>query len=337
LLNCNSSKGDQDNFPYSGKIQSNSSMKHKKIGLGGTFDHFHDGHASFLSFASKHGNELVIGVSSDDFTTKLEKEYQESLETFEVRSKTVRDFCKVNKIKAEVFELTDIYGPTITKDSTIDALCYTSDSRRGVTIINFKRQELKLEPLPLIEHKLLEVGGKILNSTSIRAGHCDRRGNDYSDALDKTIVLSAKQRAKFKKPVGSYVIRPDFDMPAIVVGDSSLMKFRDKGWGYDLAVIDYLINREGYFPPVISPKEVSLQVKNPAGEISTQLTAALKIALEQKFLHVEVIGEEDLAAVALVLLAPLESRIYYGQPEKGLVKIVITEDLKEKIKQILQT
>jgi len=102
-------------------------------------------------------------------------------------------------------------------------------------------------------------------------------------------------------------------------------------------VIALLFNKKGYFPPVISPKEVSLQVKNPAGEISTQLTAALKIALEQKFLHVEVIGEEDLAAVALVLLAPLESRIYYGQPEKGLVKIVITEDLKEKIKQILQT
>jgi len=100
-------------------------------------------------------------------------------------------------------------------------------------------------------------------------------------------------------------------------------------------VIDYLINREGYFPPVISPKEVNLQVKNPAGEISTQLTAALKIALEQKFLHVEVIGEEDLAAVALVLLAPLESRIYYGQPEKGLVKIVVTEELKVRIQKIL--
>lgn len=310
-------------------------MKYSTIGLGGTFDHFHDGHASFINFASKHADELLIGVTSDKMTTGLEKDYQDSLQTHDERARAVKEFCKKNKLSAKIFQLDDIYGPTISPDSQVDALCFTAESRRGVTIINFKRQELGLEPLPLIEHQLLEIDGKVLKSTDIRAGFCDRQGRPYSEALESDLKLSPSQRRKFKKPFGKFVIRPDADKMAIVVGDSSLLKFRDKGWEYDLGVIDYLINRETYFPLVISPKEVSLQVENLPGTISIKLLAALKIALEQHFLHVQVIGEEDLAAVALILLAPLKSRIYYGQPGEGLVKIVITEKIKEQIKKIL--
>ncbi|HZJ18601.1 MAG TPA: DUF359 domain-containing protein, partial [Patescibacteria group bacterium] len=41
-------------------------------------------------------------------------------------------------------------------------------------------------------------------------------------------------------------------------------------------------------------------------------------------------GEDDLAVLPLILCAPLNFYIYYGQPDKGVVEILVTEDVKEK-------
>jgi uncharacterized protein (UPF0218 family) len=42
-------------------------------------------------------------------------------------------------------------------------------------------------------------------------------------------------------------------------------------------------------------------------------------------------GEEDLVTAVLLLLLPLQSLIYYGQPGEGMVEVVVSEELKEKI------
>ena len=74
---------------------------------------------------------------------------------------------------------------------------------------------------------------------------------------------------------------------------------------------------------------MELNAKNPAGVITTQLVEALQQATSKNLKILAVDGEEDLAAVALVLLLPLESHIYYGQPDIGIVEVVITEQLKQ--------
>jgi len=57
--------------------------------------------------------------------------------------------------------------------------------------------------------------------------------------------------------------------------------------------------------------------------------------LHDQQLHLLVKGEEDLATVAAVLHAPLAATVYYGQPQEGLVEIIVTETVKEKFAKAL--
>ncbi|MFH1584576.1 MAG: DUF359 domain-containing protein, partial [Patescibacteria group bacterium] len=76
---------------------------------------------------------------------------------------------------------------------------------------------------------------------------------------------------------------------------------------------------------------------NEAGTLSLSLASALKQALKTGAKHVFVEGEEDLAAVALMLLLPLGANIYYGQPGKGIVELLVTEIAKESFSRALNS
>ena len=47
-------------------------------------------------------------------------------------------------------------------------------------------------------------------------------------------------------------------------------------------------------------------------------------------------GEEDLGVLPAILLSPLNTAIFYGQPQKGLVYIKVTETSKQKALKLLQ-
>jgi uncharacterized protein (UPF0218 family) len=65
------------------------------------------------------------------------------------------------------------------------------------------------------------------------------------------------------------------------------------------------------------------------------MKAIVKIDLQTKK-HLFIQGEEDLAAVALSLVLPLGSCIYYGQPQKGMVELVVTEKIKQSFFDLLK-
>ena len=81
------------------------------------------------------------------------------------------------------------------------------------------------------------------------------------------------------------------------------------------------------------------RAKNPAGTITSGLVSALKRIFSRtrrtkKPAKLFVEGEEDLAVIPVILLAPPGSIVAYGQPRKGVVVMKVTRALKKKIARL---
>lgn len=309
--------------------------------LGGTFDHFHRGHEHFLQFASNQAEQILIGVTNQTLIT--EKELSSIVEPYEVRTSAVRKYCEENGINFEIVELTDPFGPTLGQRE-VDCLIVTELTEHGGELLNKKRSELGLPILPVhVCSMLRDDSGDILNSTRIRQGLVSREGHVYYRLFDANRTLTLEQKEFFKTPLGAIVSRPEgIGTITAVVGDVCLANFRNNNWPYQLGVFDKLSQRQPFTEGSVLQITPDLTVSNPAGTIQSETVQKLR-ELMQSFnvlgmstsKHVFVDGEEDLLTAVLVLLLPLYSHIYYGQPGVGMVKVVVNEELKERIIQVL--
>jgi len=83
----------------------------------------------------------------------------------------------------------------------------------------------------------------------------------------------------------------------------------------------------------------SITIKNPPGIISDDLWKVIEIAfenLEADTLRIEIDGEDDLASLAVIYLAPKDVTIIYGLPDKGVLVVKPTFENKKKVKEILE-
>ncbi len=310
---------------------------YKSVGLGGTFDHFHDGHKSFIRYAASFSRELTIGVTTKKMT--LSKSFNKSIELSWSRSKAVKNFCAQEGINAKIIELNDIFGPTI-EPKSVQAIACTTDTVSGADRINEVRSKMSMRELPIHVHKILLDKEKLgpINSTRIRAGEIDREGNVYATILNKDLRLNETQRNYFAKPQGKLATIPtDPYYFTCVVGDSTLEQFVLNKWKYDLGIFDGRRERVVVNSETLNKLKIDEKVSSTPGEISEELSKVLKKWIETRdFKHIFVEGEEDLAAVALILLLPLGSHIYYGQPNEGIIEMIVTEGLKHNVSEILK-
>lgn len=78
-----------------------------------------------------------------------------------------------------------------------------------------------------------------------------------------------------------------------------------------------------------------LKCKNLAGTIQKNVWPKIKKVIEgNKNLFVD--GEEDLLVIPAVILAPKNSLVVYGFPQKGICAIKVNEKIKKKIKNLLK-
>ena len=137
--------------------------KCKKSALGGTFSFFHRGHQFIISEALRVSDEIVIGVTSDDFVKRLKKKHP--VEPYEIRALNVLKFCLRNmssRQKITIFPLEDKYGPTI-YDEEIDCIIVSEETFPTAIKINSLRMKRRLKPIRIIKVKMLkdEEGRKI--------------------------------------------------------------------------------------------------------------------------------------------------------------------------------
>lgn len=320
-----------------------SAKQYSSIGLGGTFDHFHIGHIHFVRFAAKLADQLQIGLATSRLTEK--KILPKSIQSFADRHQALSYFLEQEDIKANIFELDDLYGPTL-QPNAVEALAVTKMTESGGEAINQARQKLQLSTLPLHVCDLVkDETGEFISSTRIRQGQITRQGQVFLKNLLNATTLSEKQKAQLKKKQGQLVQKPaSGSLFQFVIGDIVLETFIQNNWPYTLGIFDGQTQRQTYNSKTLQSLNIHKKIENPAGQIVSELSTylanfsiSLSHSKSKQTQHIFITGEEDLAAVSAVLLAPLGSAVYYGQPGEGIVEVLVTEEIKAKFLALLQT
>jgi len=139
----------------------------RKVAVGGTFDTLHSGHIKLIFTALSRGEEVLIGVTSDEFAREY-KEYRVKpvkLRIMNLRG-LVRELGDDSKVTMEI--INDPYGPTIV-DPRIDAIVVSLETLPRAFEINRLRKSRGLRPIHLIVVPIIRDGyGNKLSSTLFR-------------------------------------------------------------------------------------------------------------------------------------------------------------------------
>jgi len=329
-------------------------MRFNLVVCGGTFDHFHKGHASFLRFIISSSNKIILGLTTEQYVRN--KKLSNSVESYLERKNSIEEFFeKENALsRLEIEPINNLFIPKKWESLKIDAIVVSEDTREGAEIINQDREKRDLSQLKIIVAPIiLTDSNKDLSSFRIRSGEINREGKAYVNPLwlQKNLMLPENLRKELQKPFGELLMNTeglsaDKNYLIITVGDITTKIFNERSLGQNISVIDFKVNREKKFTNI---KELSFQgnenifyADNPAGYITSNLFKKIaeifKSGIKNKVI-LQINGEEDLTVLPLILFSPLNAAIYYGQPplrstsfegQAGIVKVVVSERAKEK-------
>jgi pantetheine-phosphate adenylyltransferase len=145
-------------------------LKYRKVVVGGTFDKFHQGHRILIEKAFQIGDEVLIGVTSDEFGSQKGK-----IEPCNVRMSNLNALLS-DKSGYLISRLEDAYGPTV-EDPTMDAIVVSPETEPTALEINKIRQSKGMKPLDLIIIEMvLAEDGRPISSTRIRKGEIEPDG-----------------------------------------------------------------------------------------------------------------------------------------------------------------
>lgn len=144
-------------------------------GLGGTFDHLHEGHYFLLKTALKVAKKVIVGLTADAMLKN--KAHMEYLQPYEIRQQKIIEFVDTftNSARVSFVPLSDPFGPAITSDE-MEALVISTETLPNAEKINQIRTERNLQPVVLVVIPILpNRDGKKLSSTEIRTKLAGKR------------------------------------------------------------------------------------------------------------------------------------------------------------------
>ncbi|UCE96089.1 MAG: phosphopantetheine adenylyltransferase [Candidatus Bathyarchaeota archaeon] len=148
----------------------------KIVAVGGTFDEFHKGHRILLQKAFEVGENVLIGLCTDDLVEKLGKPHE--IAPFAVRLEELKGFLRECGWleRAEIVPLYDPYGPTLT-NKHFEAIVVSEETEPRAHEINEKRRVNNLRPLRIIViDMILAENCQAISTTRIRRLEIDREG-----------------------------------------------------------------------------------------------------------------------------------------------------------------
>ena len=167
-----------------------------------------------------------------------------------------------------------------------------------------------------------------------------------SETSETILQLPDVLRSDLKDPLGP--IHPDMsalldeiDGALITVGDVVSYQAMEAGRIPAVAIIDGQTKRSAVDPEIEQAISTHagkrLHATNPAGEITQSMLDGIVAALAcDTPTQLVVDGEEDLAALPVILAAPVGAHVLYGQPDAGVVHVLVNDETKERVQQLLQ-
>lgn len=149
----------------------------RKVAVGGTFDQLHKGHKALLNKAFEVGDRVIIGVTSDSFVSKLDKQHHTA--PFENRKRELEAYLTEQGLidRAEIIRLENSFGITTTR-MDLDAIVVSQETERIAHIINAKRASAGNKPLQIIVVTMVPAENHTpISTTRIRRGEIDRNGH----------------------------------------------------------------------------------------------------------------------------------------------------------------
>lgn len=160
--------------------------------------------------------------------------------------------------------------------------------------------------------------------------------------LDEDFVVSRETRKRLKgfsvRTVGDSRQLALENEDVVCVGDKTSENVLLNGIKPKICVYDGRIMREdvGISKAIRDFEARELRVRNPPGTLTRELFKAIETGFKEKgSFKIRVYGEEDLATLAAILLAPDGTKILYGQPKKGLVEMDVDDKIKREVEEIL--
>lgn len=166
---------------------------------------------------------------------------------------------------------------------------------------------------------------------------------DSEDAV--LLSLPDELRSAFKDPSGPLYTDPDALLadagePLVTVGDVVTYHLVSASRQPDVAIVDGRTEREAVDPEVretIDGLPQQITVSNPAATLTGDLLTTLVDALESdEPVTIVVDGEEDLATLPAVLVAPDGATVVYGQPGEGMVAVSVDDEIRREFHDRLE-
>jgi uncharacterized protein (UPF0218 family) len=151
-------------------------------------------------------------------------------------------------------------------------------------------------------------------------------------------------RGELKDPMGEVytdaeVLLAAAGAPIVAVGDVVTYHLLEAGHTPAVALVDERTERSAVDPEIsegIAGFDSVVAVENPAATLTAELLEALAAAIDAGGTTlIEVDGEEDLAALPAVLLAPAGASVVYGQPGEGMVLVTVDRPTRERVRDLL--
>lgn len=315
-------------------------MTYTKVCVAGSFDGIHKGHETVLRKAFEVGQNVLIGLTSDVFVSSFKSS---SISSYATRKQALvtwlNDHGYANR--TTVIPIDDPFEPAVSAKD-IQALIVSEETKDRGMELNTKRKANGLSLLDLVIVPMQKADDdKNISSTRVRTGEVDRAGK---------LLMPDSMRDELAAPLGIVLSSREMLLEAlalhkrdtiITVGDLTTKTILEAGVTPHLMIIDNKVGRKAFpdLQPIFKKQGFYItHIASGPGFISAEARDTIKEYFigTQVPLVIEIDGEEDLLALPVIAEGSLGAVVYYGQPGKGVVEVVVTPKKQEEARILLE-